>query len=91
MLKKILLHAAFFAAPFVVYALWVYIDRRIAKSSRAGAALTWRDAPWTWLTLAGLVLMVASLVVFGQTTGETPGEYVPPRVEDGKVIDAEVR
>ncbi len=91
MLKKILLHALFFAAPFAAYALWLFIDRRIAKSRRAGTALAWRDAPWTWLTIAGLVLMVASLVVLGQTTGELPGEYVPPRVEDGKVIDAEVR
>ena len=91
MLKKILLHALFFAAPFALYALWLFIDRRIANTSRPGAALTWRDPPWTWLTIAGLVLMIASLVVLGQSTGETPGEYVPARVEDGKVIDAEVR
>jgi hypothetical protein len=91
MLKKILLHALFFAAPFAVYALWLFIDRRIAKSRRAGTPLGWRDAPWTWLTLAGLVLTVASLALLGQSTGETPGEYVPPRIEDGEVIDAEVR
>ena len=91
MLKKILIHALFFAAPFAAYALWLLIDRWIGKSSRGGAALTWRDAPWAWLTIAGLVLTVVSLVVFGQTTGEPPGEYVPARVEDGKVIDAEVR
>ena len=91
MLKKILLHALFFAAPFAVYALWVFIQRRIAKSPRGGAQLTWRDAPWTWLTMAGLVLMIASLVFLGQSSGEPPGEYVPPHVVDGKVIEGEVR
>lgn len=91
MLKKILLLVLFFAAPFAVYALWLYIDRRIAKTPRGGAQLTWRDAPWTWLTIAGLVLMIASLVVLGQSSGEPPGEYIPPRVVDGKVVEGEVR
>ena len=36
MLKKILLHVLVFAAPFAVYALWLYIDRRIAKTPRGG-------------------------------------------------------
>ena len=91
MLKKALLLALFFAAPFALYALWLFIERRIAKSPRTGAQLTWRDAPWTWLTIAGLVLMIASLAVLGQSSGEPPGEYVPPRVVDGKVIEGEVR
>ncbi len=88
---RILLYVLFFTAPFAVYALWLFIDRRIAKTPRAGAKLAWRDAPWTWLTMAGLVLMIASLVVLGQSSGEQPGEYVPPHVVDGKVIEGEVR
>ena len=91
MLKNIPLLALFFAAPFAVYALWLVIDRRIAKTPRAGAQLAWRDAPWTWLTMAGLALMIASFAVLGQFSGEPPGEYIPPHVVDGKVVEGEVR
>jgi hypothetical protein len=58
----------------------------------AAAAGRWGlpEGPWVWLVLAGLVLVVASLVILGLTTGfEVDATYRPARYEDGQLIPGE--
>ena len=47
----------------------------------------WQEAPWIWITAAGVELMVASIAVFGVTSGVKPGVRLqPPTVVDGEIV-----
>jgi hypothetical protein len=75
-----------FLLPFVGYAAYIIVARSLGRSA------SWRTAPWLWLTTAGLVLVIAVLLV---TWALDPregieGEYVPPRLEDGKIVPGHV-
>ena len=73
--------------PTVLYLAWVYATRW----SRAGGAVSWRGLPWVWLGMAGVALAALALFVvtvhFGTTT---PGFYVPPHVENGRVVPGHI-
>ncbi len=48
--------------------------------------------PWFVLTASGLVLACASLASWAFTGGEPPGgQYIPPHIEDGRVVPGEVK
>ena len=50
-----------------------------------------RKHPWTFLFASGLVLVAASFVIWGITEGSgQQGVYVPPHVEDGRVVPGHV-
>lgn len=87
MLKKLLLHAIPFLVPFVAYALYVIATKRAAKQG-----YNWRESPWYWLTVTGLVLFILSLMlgadVFWSNTGDT---YVPAQLENGEVVPGQFR
>jgi Family of unknown function (DUF6111) len=66
--------------PALIYLAYIAIARG-GKIDRLG------QAPWLQLTIAGVALLVVSLVAWGLTTGSPPEEvYVPPRFEDGRVV-----
>ncbi len=90
MLRTTLFHVALLLAPAVLFFLYLVIARKV-RLSKSEFAKTLRDLPWPWLLGAGLALMAASLVVFSLSTGEDrEGTYVPPHLEDGKVVPAKV-
>ncbi len=73
-MTRILLHYVLpILLPFIVYGVWLALARRKAQSaSMAGAAApVWRDAPWTWLLIAGLGLACVGLVALALTGGTT--------------------
>jgi len=68
-------------APTAVYFLWLYTIGRVAE----------RSTPWTWLIIAGLVAAAVALVVVGiDTGGDQAGRYVPPHVQDGRVVPGQI-
>jgi len=82
LLRVILIRAALFAAPFVLWWLWAEWSRRTGREMGS--------TPWPWLFAAGGVLVALSLmatVVFHRDNrGETyvPGEVTPSgRVTEG--------
>lgn len=80
MLRLVLEQVALFSLPFVLFAGWMLLARR---SPLDGAE--WRPQ-WTRLVLAGLFVVVASLLMAG-LTGERHAEgYVPPRYENGRLV-----
>ncbi|GJE73921.1 MULTISPECIES: DUF6111 family protein [Methylorubrum] len=80
MLRLVLEQVALFSLPFVLFAGWLLLARR---SPLDGAE--WRPQ-WTRLVLAGLFVVVASLLMAG-LTGERHAEgYVPPRYENGRLV-----
>ncbi|BCX18539.1 MAG: hypothetical protein KatS3mg117_2221 [Geminicoccaceae bacterium] len=69
-----------FLLPFVVYFAWRLLATRGARFLD--------DTPWFVLTLLGLVSVCAGFVLFVVLEpGAPPGAtYVPPRLEDGRLV-----
>lgn len=86
MIRGILFHVIPLILPFVVYAVYLYFNKR------AGGDKTWRGKSIAVVTVIGLLLMALSLVVLGSVSGESRDGtvYIPPRFEDGKLIDSQV-
>jgi hypothetical protein len=76
------------ALPATVYFLWFANERRKAfaageleKMPRLG------DVPWFVLGSAGVAIAAVVLVATTIYSGDEPGQtYVPPHVEDGRVV-----
>jgi hypothetical protein len=73
-----------FLLPFAVYALYL----RFRPESDNEPALT---HPWTMLIIAGLVLVAGSFVFWGVfENANQRGVYVPPHLEDGRLVPGRV-
>ncbi|MFD2182279.1 DUF6111 family protein [Rhodoplanes azumiensis] len=87
MIRPILTEIALFLTPFVLYAAFLIATRRGLVHPDA-----WRLTVLGWLTLAALVLMIASLVVFAQFGGAPPhSNYVPAHMENGRFVPGTTR
>lgn len=82
MIRPILTELLLFLTPFAVYALFLF-------GTRAGVLRveSWPAKSVGWLTAAAVVLMIAGFLVLGQLDYQPPGSsYVPPHMEDGKLV-----
>ena len=76
-----------FLLPFGAYALYVMATRRAEAKG-----IKWQDAPWVWLAIASLGCGIAGFVFMALTAGDDPiGTYVPPHIEDGRVVPGQVK
>ncbi len=72
-----------FFAPTLLYLGYMWLTR---DGSTPGKGLL-DDAPIVWLAFGGTALVLATLVLFGHTSGGKPDDgYTPPTVKDGKLI-----
>ena len=51
-------------APLGVYLLYITLARRKQDLAAEGQLEPWRALPWTWLIVAGVLLMSVTLVAF---------------------------
>ena len=73
-----------FLAPFLLFIAY----RLLVTRGRGFLGHT----PWFVLTVVGLVLACASLASLAFLGGDAPGgTYVPPRIEDGRIVPGEVK
>lgn len=72
--------------PTVLYLLWATAMRRTVPVDLL------RELPWIWLSAAGIVLLVAVLVLvaFGFGRSADTAHYVPPRTVNGKIVPGHV-
>lgn len=83
MIRPVLIELAFFAAPFALYALFLWSTRRGGVFDRA----SWPLSRVLWLLLAAFLLMIGSFIVLVHWGGAPPrSTYVPAHVEDGKLV-----
>ena len=81
-MRLVIIRLLLFFVPFAVYVAF-----RLVFPGKPKEAF----APWTLLTIAGLLLVVGSFVWLGLTQGEsTAGRYVPPHMVDGKIVPGHV-
>ena len=80
MIRIIVINALLFAAPFV--AVWLWMRFVAAKQPDAETS-----RHYAYAALAGLLLVVASLLTYRVSTGNAPGgTYVPPTYKDGQIV-----
>ena len=75
-----------FLLPFAAYFGFAYFANRAAAQG-----IRWQDAPWLWLAIAGVGFVIVFFIVTGLITGSDPaGKYVPPHMEDGRIVPGHV-
>jgi hypothetical protein len=87
MIRPVLTEFALFVAPFVAYAVFLWLTKT-ALLERA----SWPPKVLASLAIAALILMIGSFVVLSHFSGAPPGStYEPAHVEDGKFVPGRVR
>ena len=87
MIRPVLTELALFLAPFVAYALFLYVTKAgmLERSS-------WPPKVLASLAIAALVLMIGSFIYLAHFAGSPPGStYEPAHVEDGQLVPGRVR
>ena len=86
MIRPVLTEIALFLAPFVIYALFLWLT----KTSMLDRTY-WSVKIMLSLTIVALLLMIGSFIYLGHFTGMPhDGTYVPAHVEDGKLVPGRV-
>ena len=81
MIRRLLLDVVLFLLPFFLYGIYWRVIGYAASREKE------RAHPWTYLTAAGLLLVILSFVWWGLSGGDpTTGIYIPPHLEDGEVV-----
>ncbi len=89
MIKLLLLRFWPVLIPVLVY--WLWLRTVAAKARKEGKpAPLFRDGPWYWLVLASLGMAVLCFLFWGGSGEAVKGDYIPPHVENGKVIPGHV-
>ena len=85
MIRAIFGEALLFLLPFAVFALFLILKRR--NPLRLAA---WSDSA-VWLVIAGLACVILAFIVTGITSERETGAFVPPHLEDGRVVPGQFR
>ena len=84
MIGRLFFDLLLFLSPFALYAVYLRLEKRDAEAPK-------RAYPWTPLFAAGLALVAVSFLYLGVTEGAGQrGVYVPPHVENGRVVPGRV-
>jgi len=88
MIRKILTIAIPLLAPTLVYVMYLYFTAKNREAELEGRKIPeWRRWPWLILVTSGAILTAISITVLGLPGEEhNPGAYVPPHMEDGKIV-----
>ncbi|MCL4765737.1 MAG: hypothetical protein KJZ80_05860 [Hyphomicrobiaceae bacterium] len=89
MIRIVIENMLLFLLPTLIYVAYALLWRRTEGAS--GARIL-DDAPLIWLVAAGAALVIATLIVFGSTSGGQPGQtYQPPVFRDGKIEPGQLK
>lgn len=77
--------------PLLVYLGYLEMMRRRAEATGEPYDPALREGPWAWLALAGLALVVATLIGVRVMTGVDPGTKLEaPHMVDGEIAPSRV-
>ena len=89
MFRVLLTYAGALALPAAVFMLWRYLSALAAGTPRTAQGTSQSDGqplPWTWLSVAGVILLVVTMALMATLDGGAPDAvYHPPKLIDGKV------
>jgi hypothetical protein len=82
MIRQVATEVALFLVPFIAYVLFLWATRTGVLAVGA-----WSPPRVMWLTIAALVLVIASFVMLAQFGGAPPGStYIPAHLENGRLV-----
>ena len=82
MIRPVFTEIALFAAPFIIFAVYVWATRAGMFDPEA-----WTWSAIGWLTIIAFVLMLGSFLVIAHFSGSPPGStYVPAHIENGRLV-----
>jgi len=88
MIRIVIENVLLLLLPTLIYVLYVYLT----IGSKGAKKKVLDDAPIVWLFLAGVVLAILVLAVFGTSSGGRPGDaYQPPVFEGGKIVPGHIK
>ena len=84
MISRIFFDLLLFLLPFALYAAYLRLRQHDEEMPS-------KQHPWTALFISGLVLVAASFVFWGVfENANQRGVYVPPHLEDGRLVPGRV-
>ena len=90
MIKNIAIVLFLLLLPTLLYLFWLWLARRHAaqRGNNAPGPDSYRDAPWLWLSISGLALVIVSLLATPIVLRESgnPGSYIATQFKDGKIL-----
>ncbi len=78
--------ALLFLLPFLLYAVWLLLNRRMPF-----ARDHWGRGVVSSLTLLGLAAAVLGMLAFGIFADRRLGAYVPAHIENGSVVPGHIQ
>jgi hypothetical protein len=82
MIRPVFTEIALFAAPFIIYAFYLWVTNAGLLDPES-----WQWSTIGWLTIAALVLMLVSFLLIAQFSGSPPrSTYVPAHMENGVLV-----
>jgi hypothetical protein len=73
--------------PTALYLVWL----QAMRWSQNSGVTPWRALPWVWLGVTGVALTALVLFVVTVHFGTaTPGVYVPPHAESGRIVPGHI-
>ena len=76
---------ALFCLPFVLYAVLLLVRPHLAV-----LAPGWSGGRLAMLTVAGLVLVLAGMLVFGLAAPRHQGGYAPAHLDHGRLVPGQI-
>ena len=71
--------------PAALYILYLVVAGRRARAA-GQPVVWWREMPWTWLGIAGGILVIITFAAYALFGGADPGSvYKPAKLIDGKI------
>ena len=75
--------------PLIIYWVWHLMQKRKAK--KTGTQIPhFRDGPLFWVVIASLVVALLCFLVLGFSGEANKGQYVPPKLEGGKITPGHI-
>jgi hypothetical protein len=85
MIRIVLQELSLFLTPFLLWALLLALKRRRILDPQHWSGVTMT------LAIAGFVLAIGGLLAFGLFGERHQGAYVPPHMENGRLVPGEFR
>jgi hypothetical protein len=88
MIRIVIENFLLFLLPTLIYIAYMFFKQR----GQGGSGAFFDEAPLIWLFTAGAMLVVITLVAFGNVSGGKPGQtYQPPVFRDGRIEPGQIK
>lgn len=81
MIRVVFTHLLLLFLPFLAYGLWLWLNKKAQTKEN------WQEGPIGWLAVAGIAIVIVSLVLFANFKQAPEGlEYRPSQMQDGVFV-----